>query len=99
MMRLKYLRKEMRSTAYSLDIKFSYVFILMYAYHSEIFTNKEVGIHVPFGCETISNGIRKLKSTNLIQMIRGGGGKNKKKATYSITGRGKMEIKKLYNKL
>jgi len=98
-MNLKYLRKNLKSLSQELDIKFSYTFILLYAYHSEIFSNNEVVIEVPFGCETISRGIRRLKSLGLIFMVKGGGGKNKSKALYSISGKGKLEIKKLYIKI
>ena len=95
-MNLKYLRKNLKSLSQELDIKFSYTFILLYAYHSEIFSNNQVVVEVPFGCETISKGIRKLKEIGLITMVKGGGGKNKAKALYSISGWGKMRVKKLY---
>ena len=48
-MNLKYLRKELKSLSDSLDIKFSYVYILLYAYHCEMFSNNEVVKEVPFG--------------------------------------------------
>ena len=98
-MNLKHLRKHLKSLSYELDIKFSYTFILLYAYHSEVFSNNEVVIEVPFGCETISRGIRRLKSLGLIFMVKGGGGKNKSKALYSISGKGKIEVSKLYLKM
>ena len=95
-MNLKYLRKNLKSLSEELDIKFSYTFILIYAYHSEIFSNNQVVIEVPFGCETISQGVRRLSHLGLINRVKGGGGKNKAKALYSISGRGKMRVKKLY---
>jgi len=95
-MNLKYLRKNLKSLSSDLNIKFSYTFILLYAYHTDVFSNNEVVIEVPFGCETISRGIRRLKMLGLIFMVKGGGGKNKAKALYSISGKGKLEIKKLY---
>tara|TARA_R100000231_G_scaffold28230_1_gene25054 strand:+ start:4175 stop:4471 length:297 start_codon:yes stop_codon:yes gene_type:complete len=98
-MNLKYLRKELRSMSKSLDIKYSYVYILLYAYHSETFSNNEVVAEVPFGCETISRGIRRLSTLGLINKVHGGGGKNKLKALYSISGKGKLEVKRLYIKL
>tara|TARA_Y100000592_G_C5437464_1_gene301535 strand:+ start:238 stop:534 length:297 start_codon:yes stop_codon:yes gene_type:complete len=98
-MNLKYLRKELKALSDSLNIKFSYVYILLYAYHSETFSNNEVVVEVPFGCETISQGIRRLNKLGLINKVHGGGGKNKLKALYSISGKGKLEIKRLYIKL
>lgn len=89
----------MKKVSEDLDLKFSYVFILVYAYHSEVFSNNQVVKEVPYGCETISRGIRRLRKLGLIHMVKGGGGKNKTKALYGITGRGKIEVKKLYNKL
>jgi len=97
-MNLKYLRKELKALSDSLNIKFSYVYILLYAYHSETFSNNEVVVEVPFGCETISQGIRRLNKLGLINKVHGGG-KNKLKALYSISGKGKLEIKRLYIKL
>ena len=32
-------------------------------------------------------------------MVKGGGGKNKSKALYSISGKGKIEVSKLYLKM
>jgi hypothetical protein len=98
-MNLKYLRKELKSLSHNLDIKFSYTFILLYAYHTEVFSNNELVVEVPFGCETISRGIRRLSTLGLINKVHGGGGKNKLKALYSISGKGKLEVKRLYIKL
>jgi len=98
-MNLKYLRKHLKELSETLDIKISYIFILLYAYHSETFSNNEVVVEVPFGCETISQGIRRLNYLGLITRVKGGGGKNKLKALYCISGKGKLEIKKLYIKL
>ena len=95
-MNLKYLRKDLKELSETLDVKFSYTFILLYAYHSETFSNNEVVVQVPFGCETISQGMRRLSYLGLINRVKGGGGKNKLKALYSISGTGTMEIKKLY---
>jgi hypothetical protein len=95
-MNLKYLRKNLKSLSSDLDIKFSHTFILLYAYHTEVFTNNKVVLEVPFGCETISQGIRRLNRLGLINRVKGGGGKNKLKALYSISGKGKIAIKKLY---
>ena len=98
-MNLKYLRREIKDISYEYDIKFSYFFILLYASHCEVFTTNEAIRDVPFGCETVSRGVRRLKSIGLINMIQGGGGKNKTKALYSISGQGKIITQKFYIRL
>ena len=93
-MNLKYLRRDLRNTAKEYDMKFGDVFILLYASHCEVFTTD-----VPFGCETVSRGMRRIKDLGYINMIKGGGGKNKTKALYSISGKGKMIIQQFYIRL
>mgnify|MGYP003137345170 FL=1 len=89
----------MKNTCKEYGMKFGDLFVLLYASHCEIFTTNQVILDVPFGCETVSRGMRRLKSLGYINMIQGGGGKNKTKALYSISGKGKMITQQLYIRL
>jgi hypothetical protein len=96
---LKYLRRDIKNISKENNMKFGDFFILLYASHSETFTTNQTIIDVPFGCETVSRGLRRMKSLGLIKMIKGGGGKNKSKAIYSISGKGKMITQQFYIRL
>lgn len=99
MMNLKFLRKDMKDICSEYNMKFGDLFILLYANHEEVFTTNKVIKEVPFGCETVSRGMRRLKAMNFISLIKGGGGKNKTKALYSISGKGKTIVQHLYLRL
>ena len=99
MMNLKFLRKDMKDICSEYNMKFGDLFILLYANHEEVFTTNEVIKEVPFGCETVSRGMRRLKAMNFISLVKGGGGKNKTKALYSISGKGRTIVQYLYLRL
>ncbi len=96
-MNLKYLRKYLKETSDRIGVSYGYMHILIYAYHSEVFTKKEIRENVPLGCETIQYGMKTLKDKRLIDMLRGGG--NGTIALYNITGFGKREINMMYGKI
>tara|TARA_B110000238_G_scaffold159742_1_gene173316 strand:+ start:2236 stop:2556 length:321 start_codon:yes stop_codon:yes gene_type:complete len=96
-MNLKYFRKFQKETSDRIDVSYSVVHILLYAYHSETFTKKDVRRDIPLGDNTLQQGMKALKDKRLIEMMRGGG--NGVSAIYHITGFGKREVKIMYNKI
>ena len=96
-MNLKYFRKFQKETSDRIDVSYSVVHILLYAYHSETFTKGEVRRDIPLGDNTIQQGMKALKDKRLIEMMRGGG--NGVTALYHITGFGKREVKMMYSKI
>tara|TARA_R110000744_G_scaffold18096_1_gene48722 strand:+ start:2949 stop:3305 length:357 start_codon:yes stop_codon:yes gene_type:complete len=97
LMNLKYFRKYLKESSERLDMTYSMMHILIYAYHSEYFTKTEILENVPLGTDTIQFGMKKMKDKRLINTLRGGG--NGTKALYNISGFGKREIKMMYNKI
>ena len=96
-MNLKYFRKFQKETSDRIGVSYAVIHILIYAYHSEVFTKSEVKENIPLGEETIQQGMKALKDKRLIEMMRGGG--NGVPALYHVTGFGKREINMMYNKI
>ena len=96
-MNLKYFRKFLKESSDRLNMTYSMMHILIYAYHSEYFTKQNVIDDIPLGTDTIQDGIRIMKNKRLINTLRGGG--NGTPALYSISGFGKREIKMMYKKI
>ena len=96
-MNLKYFRKFQKETADRIGLSYAIMHVLLYAYHSEVFTKVDILKDVPLGALTIQNGIKGLQDRRLIKRIRGGG--NNMKAIYHITSFGKREIKMMYNNM
>ena len=96
-MNLKYFRKHLKESSDRLDMTYSMMHILIYAYHSEFFTKQDIINDIPLGADTIQQGVKLMKDKRLINTLRGGG--NGTPALYNISGFGKREIKMMYNKI
>lgn len=96
-MNLKYFRRCLKDTSDRIGLSYSVMHILIYAYHSETFSKRDIINDVPLGTPTIQHGIKALKDKRLISMLRGGG--NGVTALYNISGFGKREIKMMYNNI
>ena len=83
-MNLKYFRKHLKESSDRLDMTYSMMHILIYAYHSEFFTKQDIINDIPLGADTIQHGVKLMKDKRLINTLRGGG--NGTPALYNLSG-------------